>query len=353
MDTNCQSHSILIVDDDATNLRMLTEILKPLYKVYAAPSGERALGFLENCIPDLIMLDVAMPVMSGYELIKKLKDEPRYSSIPVIFLTAQEGRDKEEDAFRLGAVDYIHKPISTGVVRARVNLHMELGSFRKNMEMMVEEKTSQLIKVQGAILEIMGNVAVCRDNGATGHTERVAVYSGLLVKRLAEKDDPEYPIDRESGECIIKASGLHDIGNVTIPDGILRKPGKLTPEEFGEVKKHTANGAKMIDDAVKSLGEFSRLMRVTHDIVMSHHEWWDGSGYPDGLSGHGIPLAARVTALADMYDMLTNDRPYKTALPHAEAVAIIREETGRHFDPRMISLLDDVFPLFADISEAR
>jgi putative two-component system response regulator len=186
MENETAVHSILVVDDDATNLRMLQEILRPSYKVYAAPSGERALGFLENRVPDLIILDVEMPVMSGYELIKTLKGDHRFASIPVLFLTAQEGRDKEEEAFRLGAVDYILKPITTGVVRARVDLHIELGDYRGQLEKMVELKTDQLRRVQDSILDILANVTSWRDSGDGGHIDRTMAYTGLIVKGLAE-----------------------------------------------------------------------------------------------------------------------------------------------------------------------
>jgi putative two-component system response regulator len=353
MENDTSAHSILVVDDDATNLRMLQEILKPFYKVYAAPSGERALGFLENRVPDLIILDVEMPVMSGYELIKNLKDDPRFALIPVLFLTAQEGRDKEEEAFRLGAVDYILKPITTGVVRARVNLHIELGDYRKRMETLVEQKTGQLRRVQDSILDVMASVTSWCDGGTGGHIDRMTAYTALVVNGLAEHNDPGYSFDPVYGEYVIKASKLHDIGKVAVSDSILLKPGKLTPEEFSEIKKHTTCGAQMIDDAITHLGGDSQFLFVAREIVVSHHEWWNGSGYPNGLLGNAIPLSGRVLAVADIYDTLTSDRPYKSAMPHKEAMSVIREETGRHFDPRMMELLKDTFPLFEEVAETQ
>jgi putative two-component system response regulator len=351
MELDSAPHSILVVDDDATSLRMLQEILKPLYKIYAAPSGERALSFLENHKPDLIVLDVEMPVMSGYDLVKKLKDDPRHAQIPVVFLTAQEGRDKEEAALRLGAVDYILKPITTGVVRARLGLHVELGDYRRRLETMVEQKTEQLRRVHDAVLDILGRVTAWRDNGAGGHIERITAYTGIMVRGLSDKRDPEYSLDPVNGEYVVKASKLHDIGKAAVADSILLKPGKLTPEEFSEIKKHTTCGARIIDDAISDLGGDSAFLRVAREVVMTHHEWWNGSGYPNGLAENDIPVAGRLLAISDTYDTLTSDRPYKTALSHADAIAIIREETGRHFDPRLVGLLDDVFPLFEEIAE--
>ena len=349
MENDAALHSILVVDDDATNLRMLQEILKSAYKVYASPSGERALGFLENRIPDLIMLDVEMPGMSGYEMLRRLKGNERTASVPVLFLTAQEGRDKEEEAFRLGAVDYILKPVTAGVVRARVDLHIELEDYRKRLEKLADQKTERLSRVQDSILKILSGVTAWRDGGETGHIERTAAYVGLAVKELSEANDPAYRIDPPYGDCVIKASRLHDIGHVAIPDSILLKPGRLTPEEFTVMKRHTVIGAAIIDEAINDIGDDSSFLATAREIVISHHEWWNGGGYPNALSGRQIPLSGRVMAIADTYDSLTSDSLYKTALTHAEAVRLIHDETGSHFDPRMIEILDKTFPAFADV----
>jgi putative two-component system response regulator len=351
MDTDNTNHSILVVDDDATNLRMLQEILRPMYKVYAAPSGERAMGFLEHNCPDLILLDVEMPVMNGYELIKKIKEDERLSAIPVLFLTAQEGRDKEEQAFHLGAVDYILKPITTGVVRARVNLHIELEDYRKRLETLVSEKTERLRLTQDSILDILANVTAWRDSGTGGHIERTTAYTRLVVKELSKKNDSNYIISPQYGEHIIKSSKLHDIGKVAVSDNILLKPGRLTPEEFDEIKKHTTFGAQIIDDAIHDLGDDSSFLHVAREIVISHHEWWNGSGYPNGLAGSAIPISGRVMAVSDIYDSLTSARPYKDAMTHEKAMSIIYGETGSHFDPHMITLLEDVFPVFAEVNQ--
>jgi putative two-component system response regulator len=341
--------SVLVVDDDATNLRMLQEILKSAYKVYASPSGERALVFLENRIPDLIMLDVEMPGMTGYELLKRLKADRRFSSVPVLFLTAQEGRDKEEEAFRLGAVDYILKPVTAGVVRARVDLHIELEDYRKRLEKLVDQKTERLDRVQDSILKILSGVTSWRDGGKSGHIERTAAYVALAVKCLSEADDTAYRVTPQYGNYIIKASRLHDIGHVAIPDSILLKLGSLTPEEFAVMKTHTTIGAAIIDEAINDLGDDSSFLAAAREIVISHHERWNGEGYPNALSGAGIPLSGRIMAIADTYDSLTAGNQYKPSLTHDEAMRIIREETGSHFDPRMMEILDNTFPAFAGV----
>ncbi|MDR1514797.1 MAG: response regulator [Synergistaceae bacterium] len=343
------SYSILAVDDDATNLRMLHEILSPVYKVYAAPSGERALKFLEKQHADLILLDVEMPGLNGYEVIKRLKLNPELAAIPVLFLTAQEGRDKEEEALRLGAVDYILKPITAGVVLARVNLHMELEIYRKRLETLVNQKTAQLNSTQDSILDILASVTAWRDSGTGGHITRTTSYSRLIVECLLEKKHPNYTISPLYGENIIKTSKLHDIGKVAISDSILLKPGRLTGEEFDEIKKHTTFGAQMIDDAIEDLGDESSFLHVSREIVISHHEWWNGSGYPMALSGKKIPISGRIMAISDIYDSLTSERPYKGAMDHGEAMDIIHRETGTHFDPLLINLLQDTFPRFEDI----
>ena len=353
MDSIETTHRILVIDDDATNLRMLQEILCTQYKVYAAPSGERALAFLERHLPDLILLDVEMPGLNGYQVIRKLKENPRLAQIPVLFLTAQEGRDKEEMALRLGAVDYILKPITTGVVRARVNLHIELEDYRKRLESLVEAKTLQVRNTQDSILDILANVTAWRDSGTGGHIIRTTAYSQMIVDALMEIDHPNYRISPQYAEHIVKTSKLHDIGKVAVSDTILLKPGRLTPEEFGEIKKHTTFGAQMIDDAIADLGDDTSFLHVAREIVISHHEWWDGSGYPQGLAGDAIPVAGRVMAISDIYDSLTSERPYKGELTHEETMEIIRTETGRHFDPLLIDLLGDTFPSFEEVAKVK
>jgi putative two-component system response regulator len=342
--------AILAVDYDATNLRVLRELLKHPYKVYAAPSGERALTFLGNNTPDLILLDTEMREMRVCDLVKHIKNDPRLSSVPILFLTVQNGYEREGYTFECSADDYILKPVSKNAVLARVNLNVELENYRKRFDSLVREKTNQLSKVKDSILDMLANASAWRSSGIAGRPDRAAVYARAVLEGLARCGDTAYSISQVHGEHIIKASKLRDIGKAHVADNILMKPGKLTREEFSEIKKHTEFGALMIDAAIRDLGDDSSFLPVAREIVITHHEWWDGSGYPRGLSGDAIPVCGRVSALTDMYDSLTSVRPYRGAMTHDEAVSVIYGETGTHFDPKMIELLEDTFPRFTETS---
>ncbi|MDR1979795.1 MAG: response regulator [Synergistaceae bacterium] len=349
-DTLAKSFNVLIVDDDPTNLRLLQEILKKEYKIHSAPSGERALLFLQKQMPDLILLDVEMPGMGGYEVISRLKEDSRWRDIPVIFLTAQEGREKEEHAISLGAVDYILKPISSGVVTARVKLHLELETYKKHLEQIVAYKTLQLQKAQDSILEILANITAFRDSDTGWHIKRTTLYSQLLVENLLAKNHPDYPIDKNYADHVTKSAKLHDIGKVAVPDSILLKPAKLSMAEFQLIKLHTTYGAQMIDDAIADLGDDSSFLHVAREIVISHHEWWNGTGYPGGLVGAAIPISGRIMAIADVYDSLRSHRPYKVPITHEETLAIMKRETGTHFDPYLMDMSSDIFDAFESVA---
>jgi putative two-component system response regulator len=345
------SKKILVVDDSATNLRFISEILRPYYKVNAAPSGELALKFLEKNKPDLILLDLEMPGLSGYDVIRKIKAEERLRAIPVIFLTAQEGRDSELKAFELGAVDYILKPISSGVVLARVKIHLELEMYRENLEQMVDLKTAQLEHTQDAILSMLSNVAAYRDDETGAHIKRTTHYVEAIVNLLLKEKPPGYTIDPDYARNAGRSAKLHDIGKVAIPDNILLKPGKLTDEEFALIKQHPNIGAKMIDDTMHDLGDTSSFLNVAREIVASHHEKWNGRGYPNALAGTDIPLSARIMAIADVYDALISLRPYKEAMPHERAMDIILKESGTHFDPELLNICMPIFDEFNIIAD--
>ena len=342
--------TILVVDDNPTNLRFLQEILKDDYKIYASPSGERALAFLEKKIPDLILLDIEMPGIDGYEMIGRLKNDSRWVDIPVIFLTAQEGRDKELQAFSMGAVDYILKPISYGVVLSRVRLHMELEMYKKRLEEMVELKTIELLHTQDSILDMLSNLTAYRDNETGAHIKRTTIYVELIAKHLLSINHPGYVISREYAENMTRSSKLHDIGKIGVPDNILLKPGRLTPEEFEIIKQHTVLGAQILDDAIADLSTTSPFLYVGREIVLGHHERWDGSGYPQQQKGTEIPLSARVMAIADVYDALISKRPYKKAFTHEEAMEVILQSSGTHFDPHLMELCAPIFDGFAGIA---
>ncbi len=344
--------SILVVDDNATNLKMIVEILKGDYRMFPAPSGERALTFLAQTAPDLILLDVEMPGMNGYEVLQRIKATPRLADIPVIFLTALESPDNEEQALASGAVDYILKPINAGVLLRRVQLHLELETYRRRLEMMVEKKTRQLTETQDAILDILANVTAFRDNETGAHITRTSAYVELLVTCLLEKNAPGYQLSEQYAHDIIKSAKLHDIGKIAIADSILLKPDRLTPSEFERIKTHTTFGAIMIDNAMKKLGEESSFLNTAKELVNTHHECWDGTGYPQNLKGEEIPLSGRIMAIADVYDALISRRPYKSAFTHENAMFIIQSESGTHFDKAMIDLCQEVFPKFSDVAQS-
>jgi putative two-component system response regulator len=341
---------VLVVDDDPTNLRYVDEILKDNYKVYLAPSGERALSFLKGRKPNLILLDVEMPGMNGYEVIRRIKENPGWADIPVIFLTGQEGREKEQEALDLGAVDYILKPISPGIVRSRAGMQIELGAYRKNLEQMVEVRTEQLRRTQDVILDILASMTSFRDNETGAHIVRTTIYSDLLIKNLIKKRHPQYMIDEAYAKSVVKCAKLHDIGKVAVPDNILLKPARLNPLEFEMIKQHTVYGAQILDQASGELGETSSFLNVAREIIISHHEKWNGSGYPMGLEGTDIPLSGRIMAIADVYDALISHRPYKPSYPHAVAIETITRDSGTHFDPTLIELSMNVMEEFEQIA---
>jgi len=342
---------ILCVDDEPTNLKFLMEILREDYQVYLAPSGERALAFLNTRTPDVILLDVEMPKMSGYEVIRTIKTVHRWEDIPIIFLTGLEGRDKEQTAFELGAVDYILKPISAGVVKARTKLHVELGTYRKRLEELVEVRTNQLERTQNCILDMLAGVTSYRDSETGGHIKRTTYYVEEVVKLLLEEYHEGYVMDDNYGESIITSAKLHDVGKVAVPDSILLKPGKLTDEEFEVIKLHTVYGAHLLDSAMLELKETASFLTVAREIIIGHHERWDGTGYPHRVAGPDIPLSARIMAIVDVYDALISRRPYKEPYTHEEAIRIIREGSGSHFDPALIAICESVFPRFEVISK--
>ena len=344
--------TILVVDDDPTNLRFLNEILKEDYQPRIAPSGARALEYLRNKTPDLILLDVEMPEMDGYEVIRAIKGNPQLKDIPVIFLTGQEGRDKEQEALDLGAVDYILKPISAGIVRKRAGLHIELEDYRKSLERAVRLRTAQLRRTQDAILNILASTTSYRDSETGQHVVRTTHYTRAILECLMKKNHPDYQISEEYAESMIRTAKLHDIGKVSVPDSILLKPARLTMLEFEVMKQHTSFGGQIIDDAVEDMGEVSPFLVVAREIVTSHHEKWNGLGYPNGLAGSAIPLSGRIMALADVYDALISKRPYKSGFTHEKSISIIRQDAGTHFDPYLVDLCAEALDEFWHIAQA-
>jgi len=336
-----EQQTILIVDDTPENLTLMHGLLRDRYRTRIAHNGERALQVvLDEPMPDLILLDVMMPGMGGFEVCRRLKASARTAHIPVIFLTSRAEIEDEQAGFDAGAVDYIIKPISPPIVLARVRTHLKLkgmADFLKDknafLKSEVEERTRDLQLIQDVTIMAMASLAETRDNETGNHIRRTQNYVRVLARRLKSHPKFRSQLDNQAVELIYKSAPLHDIGKVGIPDRILLKPAKLTPEEFEVMKTHTTLGRNAIATAEKLINAPSSFLRFAREIAYSHQEKWDGSGYPEGLSGDRIPLSARLMALADVYDALISKRVYKPAFPHARSVQLIREGRGSHFDP--------------------
>ncbi|MCL1874628.1 MAG: response regulator [Synergistaceae bacterium] len=348
---------IFLVDDNATNLTIGKNALIGKYNVFTIPSGEKLLKMLEKIVPDLILLDVEMPEMNGYEAIKIIKSDKRISNIPVIFLTAKTEAANELEGLSLGAIDYITKPFSPPLLLKRIEVHLlveeqknELKNYNDNLMEMVKEKTKTVINLQNAILKTVAEMVEFRDDITGSHIERTQSYLKALFEKMVERGLYHTEVSSWDMNIFLQSAQLHDVGKIAISDSILKKPGKLTPEEFEEMKAHTTFGKEIIDKISKSTVEDSFLQHAKV-FAISHHEKWDGTGYPLGLSGENIPLQGRLMAIADTYDALISERPYKKPFTHEKTMEIILEGKGKHFDPSIIDIFVNVSHKFKEISE--
>lgn len=328
--------TILVVDDTPANLRILTELLRTDYTIRVATGGEAALN-LANAQPhpDLILLDIMMPLMDGYEVCQRLKARPETADIPLIFVTAMTDADDEAKGLDLGAVDYITKPFNPRLIKGRIRNHLELKKHRDNLEELVKARTAEVYATRAATIESLASLAETRDPETGGHIHRTQNYVQLLAERLRTDHPSIWGMNNDTMELLFLSAPLHDVGKVGVPDAVLLKPGKLTPEEFEQIKLHTTFGYQSLIRAEKRLGT-SNFLRLGAEIAYSHHEKWDGSGYPQNLSGEDIPQSGRLMALADVYDALISRRVYKPPFPHSKAVQIISEGRGQHFDPLVV-----------------
>jgi putative two-component system response regulator len=335
---------VLVIDDTAENLALISEVLRGEFKVKVAPGGARGLQLAQaSTPPDLVLLDIMMPEMDGYEVLRQLRADPRTRDIPVIFLTAMSSVEEERRGLELGAVDYITKPISPPLVQSRVRNHLQLKAARdflkyksEFLEREVQRRTREVTMIQEVTIRALASLAETRDNDTGNHILRTQHYVKLLAQKLARH--PRFAAFLTEGtiDLLFKSAPLHDIGKIGIPDRILLKAGKLTPDEFEIMKMHTTLGGNAIANAEAAIGEEIGFLRYAKEIAYSHQEWWDGSGYPKGLKGDEIPISARLMAVADVYDALINKRVYKRAISHEEAVQVIREGRGTHFDPDIV-----------------
>ncbi|WP_029147742.1 HD domain-containing phosphohydrolase [Methylophilus sp. 5] len=317
-DHTLKQAKILIVDDEPLNLKVLKQVLQDDYRLSFAKNGMDALELVKKEKPGLILLDVMMPGMTGFEVCRQLKTDRETHTIPVIFVTALAEEADESEGFAAGGVDYINKPISPALVRARVKTHLSLVHI------------DELKRTHLELIQRLGRAAEFKDNETGMHVMRMSHVSGRLALQMGM--DPHF------SEQLIHAAPMHDIGKIGIPDYVLLKPGKLNDEELTLMRKHPEMGAKILDNST------SPLIKLAHSVALYHHEKWDGSGYPFGLTGEDIPLEARIVAVADVFDALLNKRPYKEAWPVEDAVAEIEANRGKHFDPAVVDAMLQCLP---------
>ncbi|WP_084332466.1 HD-GYP domain-containing protein [Marinobacterium jannaschii] len=336
------SYKILLVDDEPVNLSLLKSVLQDQYSLFFARSAEEAILRLHQNKPDLILLDIMMPGKDGFALCREIKETPLIGEVPVILVTALSDQGNEERGFASGAVDYISKPIVPALVRARVKTHLALYHRQQELEKAVYERTLELEHSQLAAIRMLGRAAEYKDNETGTHVIRMSYYSKILAAALG------WPAREQ--HLIFQASPMHDIGKIGVPDAILRKPGKLDADEWDVMLEHPIIGARIIDSQFHDL-KSSPLLEMARRIALSHHEKWDGSGYPKGLKGEEIPVEGRIVAIADVFDALTSKRPYKDAWSVEDAMALLEEQAGKHFDPGLIELFRNSLPEILAIKE--
>ena len=365
--------TIFIVDDNDVNLLTAEKALSKQYRVFTLPSAADMFELLNNIAPDLILLDISMPQMNGFEAMRLLKGYAQYSEIPVIFLSGRDDTATEAHVFEIGALDFISKPFSEAVLLSRIKTHLEIEELIHERTDMLQQRTGKLLRLQNSMVSILANMVESRDKYTGRHIERTTKYIKILLIAMIERGvysdeiiqwgvdelvsssrlhdigeifaaDKEDPIDLE---IVISSARLHDIGKITISDLILNKPAKLTTEEYELMKAHAIEGEKIIDSIIVESGNEVFLQNAKL-FAGCHHEKWDGSGYPRGLKGIDIPLQGRIMAVVDVYDALISDRSYKSAFSHEKAVEIIKESSGSHFDPKIVDVFLEVSDSFRD-----
>lgn len=338
-------YKILMIDDNLVNIKTAKNILQDEYKVATAISGESAFKILEQMTPDLILLDINMPDMDGFEVLEKLKTMDDLRAVPVIFLTADQSPEMESKALQTGAEDFVGKPFTPPVLKHRIARCIQVREYQKHLESMVQAQTEAILsqekkmgRLQQSMITAMANIIESRDGSTGEHVKRTSRYVEILVGILrGENYEPEVMTD-DYAKMLCNAAYMHDIGKITVDDAILRKPGRYTPEEYEAMKKHAPNGGEIIRKTMSGI-EDQEYVRIAANVATYHHERWDGKGYPSGLSGKDIPLCARVMALADVFDALTSVRCYKEAIPEEKAFAIMEEEAGQQFDPELTHIM--------------
>jgi putative two-component system response regulator len=335
--------TIFIVDDSDTSLLLAKEALNEQYRVFTLPSGAMMFKLLEKVTPDLILLDIEMPDMDGFQTIQTLKSNNSYKDIPVIFLTNYREDAIETFGFELGVVDFISKPFSPPVLINRIKTQLDIDGL-------IRDRTNRIIRLQNGIMTVLANVVEERDKETIGHNDRTAAYVKILIEAMEERAVYVDEILGWDMEKVIFASRLHDMGKISVLDTILNKPGKLSEDEFEQMKSHTTEGVKIIDRMIEQTGE-EEFLNNAKLYAESHHEHWDGTGYPHGLKGTDIPLHGRILAVVDAYDALVSKRPYKEALTGEEAVKIISTNAGKQFDPKIVEVFLEVQDRFKKVRD--
>lgn len=345
---------VFIVDDEVTNLKVAGNVLRKHFQLTLLTSGTDLLQIIHRVTPDLLLLDIEMPEINGFDVMKKLQNDPQYKDIPVIFLTAKNDVESEIKGLSLGALDYINKPFSPPLLLKRIEHYLnmveqqkELQKFNDNLNHMVKEKTEMVLQLQYSILSAIANLVEFRDVNTGGHIERTQHYLSVLLKAMKKRNVYAEELSSWKIPLLIQSAQLHDVGKIAISDTILKKHDKLTPEEIETMMNHTSYGAEIIRRiSVSVYGD--EFLKYAEILAQHHHEWWNGEGYPNHLKGNEIPLAGRVMAIADVYDALVSPRPYKKPLSHEIAVRIMLEESGTHFDPALIEVFKEIADKFQD-----
>jgi len=352
-----QRPTVLVVDDTPANLSLLASLLQSEYRVLLANSGEKALTLAQSETPDLVLLDVMMPGMDGYEVCRRLKADAGLAQVPVLFLTARAALEDEQHGLALGAVDFIHKPINPPIVAARVKAQLAVKSWQDHLRRQndglqdqVGQNLAEIHQLQDATIDVMVSLAEFRDEDTGNHVRRTSEYVRLLASDLAQRDSHAGQLTPDIITLMAKSAPLHDIGKIAIPDHILLKPGKFDPPEWAVMQTHAQRGYDILNRAGHKMGVRGQYLEVAMQIAGGHHEKWDGSGYPQGLAGEAIPLAARLMAVADVFDALTTRRPYKEPMPVAQAVELIVAGRGAHFDPAVVDAFERQLPAFEQVA---
>ncbi|MCL2209217.1 MAG: response regulator [Treponema sp.] len=335
--------TIFVVDDSDTNLSMAEAALEDQYRVMTMPSAAKMFLLLEKIMPDLILLDIEMPETDGFQALKQLKSRDIWASIPVMFLTGRTDAAVEVLGFELGAIDFVTKPFSAPVLLNRIKSHLDIDEI-------IRARTAQLHRLQNSIVSVLANMVENRDKGTGGHIERTSAYIKILISQMRERGVYTDDIYDWDDEKIISSARMHDLGKISITDVIVNKPGKLTDDEYEVMKTHAQEGERIIDEIIAQTGE-GEFLRNARLFAGCHHERWDGKGYPHGYKGDEIPLQGRIMAIVDVYDALVSERSYKKAFTDEEAVSIIMQNAGTHYDPKIAQVFYESRDLFRMVRE--